>query len=224
MASFFHKVKIIQTNKGLKNEWEKKQITFFYEKLATLGWVPDQWHWIDEGRFFVCTIKDGKDSIINKNPETTRAEDKWQGYILDNYRFYQSQVQDSLCSEKDAAFMWLVQDKVVVVNEWRAHIALALISKYYVFCLPNMNESVKHKFWDCIQATRAWRWATLIMHVLCGVTTGYYDSFNWKQTLFGKRIPKIYGKKTKIWHLFRGITLWTIWYERNDTIMTMAQV
>ena len=54
--------------------------------------------------------------------------------------------------------------KAVVINEWRARIAPVSISKRCVFCLPNTSESVKHKFWDCIQARRAWRWATYIMH------------------------------------------------------------
>ena len=45
------------------------------------------------------------------------------------------------------------------------------------------------------------------MHKLCGVRTGNYDCFNWKQVVFGERIPKRYGKMVKIWHLLRGITL-----------------
>ena len=53
-----------------------------------------------------------------------------------------------------------------------------------VFCLPNTSELVKHKIWDCIQANRAWRWATFIMHKCCGIRTSNYDSFNWKQAFF----------------------------------------
>ena len=61
---------------------------------------------------------------------------------------------------------------------WRASIAPASISKQCPFCMPNTSESVKHKFWDCIQTRRAWRWAIFIIHELCGVNTGNYDSFN----------------------------------------------
>ena len=50
--------------------------------------------------------------------------------------------------------------------------ALASISKQCIVCLPNTSESVKHKFWYCIQARRAWRWATYIMQELCGVRSG----------------------------------------------------
>lgn len=82
----------------------------------------------------------------------------------------------------------------MVVNEWRAHSAPTSISKQYIFCLPNMSELVKHKLWDCTQAMRVGRWATYIMHELCGVEIGNYDSFNWKQATFGETIPNKYGK------------------------------
>ena len=61
------------------------------------------------------------------------------------------------------------------------------------------------------------------MHELCGVRTGNYDCFNGKQALFGERIPKKYSKKIPIWHLLRGITLWTIWIECNDKVFNQEQ-
>ena len=36
--------------------------------------------------------------------------------------------------------------KAVAVNEWRARIAPASISKQCIFCISNTSESVKHKF------------------------------------------------------------------------------
>jgi hypothetical protein len=63
------------------------------------------------------------------------------------------------------------------------------------FCLPNMSKSIKHKILDCIQAKRVWRWAMFIMHKLCGARTGNYDSFNWKQALFGEKNSKEFNKK-----------------------------
>ena len=38
LEGFFHKVKIIHTNRGPKKEGIKEEIIFFYGKLATLGW------------------------------------------------------------------------------------------------------------------------------------------------------------------------------------------
>ena len=222
-TGFYHKVKIIHTNRGPTVDGEREEVVFFYGKLATLGWDPDRWRWIDGGKFLNYTTKDGREAITNRNPGTSRAGDKWQGYLPGNYKFFWSQVWDPLRSGKEAAFIWSIWHKAVAVNEWRARIAPASISKQCIFCLPNTSESVKHKFWDCIQARRAWRWATFIMHELCGVRYGHLDSFNWKQAIFGERIPYKFRKLVKIWHLLRGITLWTIWLERNDKVFNQEQ-
>ena len=62
-----------------------------------------------------------------------------------------------------------------------------------------------------------------IINELCGVRTSNDDNFNWKQALFGERIPKKYDKLVKVWHLLRGITMWTIWIERNDKVFNHTQ-
>ena len=61
------------------------------------------------------------------------------------------------------------------------------------------------------------------MHELCEARTGNYDCFNWKQGLFGERLPKKYSPKIKIWHLLRGITLQAIWIEQNDKVFNHKQ-
>ena len=99
-------------------------------------------------------------------------------------------------------------------NECRAWIASTYISKQCVFCLSNTSESVKYKFWDCIQARCVWQWATFIMHELCKVG---------KQVLFGERIPIKFARNIKIWHSLWGITLWTIWIEWNDRMFYHEQ-
>ena len=197
--------------------------SYLYEKKTTLGWNPDQRRWVDGYRFLNYTTKLGIEVVNNRNPGTTRAGEKWQGYLPGNYRLYRSHVWDPLRSSKEAAFMWFIWHKVVAINEWRAQIAPAFISKQCLICLPNTSESIKHKFWDSIQARRAWRWATFIVHELCGIRTRNYDSFNWKQTLFEEKIPKKFTKKIKVWHLLRGMTLWTIWIECNDKVFNHEQ-
>ena len=61
------------------------------------------------------------------------------------------------------------------------------------------------------------------MHELCGVRTGNYDIFQWKQAMFGERLRKKFCKQIEIWHLLRDITLWTIWIERNDKVPNHEQ-
>ena len=103
-----------------------------------------------EGCFLNYTTKDGRDSIKNRNLDTTRAAKIWQGYLLGNYKLFWSHVWYSLQSGKETTFIWSVWYKVVAVNEWKARIAPTFISKQCVFYLPNTSESVKHKIWDCI--------------------------------------------------------------------------
>ena len=153
--------------------------------MATLRWDPDRWRWLEGCCFLDYTMKSGRDYITKRTKGSNNATDKWQGYLPRDYKFYWSQVWDPLWARKEAAFMWSIWHKALAVNEWRACIAPASISKQCIFCLPNTSESVKHKIWDCIQALRAWRWATFIMHKLCGVGVGNYDSFHWKEALFG---------------------------------------
>ena len=197
MVGFFHKVKIIHTTRCPKKDGLREEIRFFYGKMATLGWDPDRWRWADGDQFLNYTTKLGREVLSSRDPGIPRVAEKWQGYLPANYRYYWSQVWDPLRAGKEAAFLWSIWHKAVAVNEWRAKIAPAFISKQCPFCLPNTSESVKHKFWDCIQARRAWRWASFIMRELCGVRTGNYDSFNWKQALFGERIQRKFVKKNQ---------------------------
>jgi hypothetical protein len=97
--------------------------------MASLSWDPNMWRWIDGGQFLNYTTKDGRETIINRNPCTTCAADKWQGYLMGNYNFYWSHVWDPLRLEKEAAFIWSRWHKYVDNNKWRARIAPAFNSR-----------------------------------------------------------------------------------------------
>lgn len=99
-------------------------------------------------------------SVITRNSGAIRETNKWQMCIMRYYKFYESQVWDLACFGKEAT----IRHKVITVNEWRACIAPACISKQCgFFCLPTISESIKHNFWDCIQARCAWWWPTFNM-------------------------------------------------------------
>ena len=61
------------------------------------------------------------------------------------------------------------------------------------------------------------------MHELCGVRIDNYDSFHWKQAMFGERVHNKLCNQIKIWHLLRGITLCTILIEHNDKVFNHKQ-
>ena len=143
IQGYFHKVKTVHTQRGPVVDGEKVEFIFFYGKEATLGWDPDRWRWGDGSRFLEYTTKEGREYISSKLRSTTRAAEKWQGYLPGNYCFYWSQVWDPLRTGKEAVFLWSIWHKAVAVNEWRARIAPASISKQCIFCLPNTTESVQ---------------------------------------------------------------------------------
>ncbi len=81
LDSFFHEVKVILTNRGLngekENEEKEKKNLFFYGKVTTFGRDPDRWRWTNGGRFLDYTTKEGRESIVDRNPRVTRASEIW---------------------------------------------------------------------------------------------------------------------------------------------------
>jgi hypothetical protein len=73
------------TTRGQK----KEEFAFFYSKIAMLKWDLDCWRWVGVSTFLTI-LKMGRDKIIHIFFDTSRAEDKWQGYLPLNCRFYWS--------------------------------------------------------------------------------------------------------------------------------------
>lgn len=162
MDGLFYEVRVIHTTRGQKQKGVKEEITFLYGKMATLRWDPDRWRWVEGSNFLDYTTKASREFISKRTEGVNNVTDKWQGRIPRNYKFYWSQIWDPLRAGKEAAFMWSIWHKAVAVNEWRARIVPFSISKQCIFCLPYTCESVKHRFWECIQARRAWRRAIFV--------------------------------------------------------------
>ena len=53
-----------------------KRLFFFYGKVVSLLWDPDQWRWGDGGRFLDYTTKNGREILTSGNQGSTRAADK----------------------------------------------------------------------------------------------------------------------------------------------------
>lgn len=128
MVGFPHEVKIVHTTRVK----EKQEIIFFYGKMATLGWDPDWWQWVEGYQFFNYTTKFGRMWVITRNLGINRGADKWQGNPQGTYMFYWSWVWDPTCSGNNVALILSIWHKAITVNEWRACIALASISKQHV--------------------------------------------------------------------------------------------
>ena len=59
----------------------------------------------------------GRDLVISMLPNMTKVTDKWQGYLLENYKLYWSHIWDHAHSSKEAAFVCSIWHKAVTINE-----------------------------------------------------------------------------------------------------------
>lgn len=82
---FFHHVKIMHTTRGPMREGKKEDVTFFYGNEANLFWNSNHWQWREGLGFLNYTTKFGRDTIINKILGSTKAAEKWQDLLPNNY-------------------------------------------------------------------------------------------------------------------------------------------
>ena len=182
--------------------------------MATLGWDLDRWRWIDGGRFLNYTTKDGRDSIINRTPGSIRTADKWQGYLLVTINFNGHKfgtplepVKKSLSFGRYGTKQWRLMNDGLKLHQ------PPFLSNVFFTCLIRMNRSsinfgIASKLGDLEMDHFHYTWALWSPHRQLRL-------LQLKISFFSERTPQKYSKKP-IWHLLRGITLWTIWIERND--------
>lgn len=133
------------------------------------------------------------------------------------HKFKWGTVWDKMRSKKEGDFIWSLWQKVVAINSWRVRF-IAEIDDKCLMCALNIPETIAHRFWDCKCARRAWDYAIGIINSMKAHPNqnGPWKAFHWHHGIFGKKVPPSFSKYSEIWLLLRGITLWTIWIERND--------
>ena len=77
-------------------------------------------------------------------------------------------------------------------------ITMASISKYFIFCLPHISE-LSMSFGTTSKLEELDGGESSSCMSFMGLEWVTYDSFHWKQTLFGKSILENFVKKIKIW-------------------------
>lgn len=91
---------------------------FFYGKMVTLGWDLDRWWWVEGYNFLNYNSKFNRNFVINMIRGMTRATNKWQGYLLSNYRFDWSYTGSHLLKQRGCLHVAHLH-KMVADNEWR---------------------------------------------------------------------------------------------------------
>jgi hypothetical protein len=88
------------------------------------------------------------------------------------------------------------------------------------FCLPRIEESILHRFWDYPSARRVWNWATSLMNKLRTRRShvGPWPAFEMKDVIFTDTLPMQFKKFKLIWPLLKGACVWAMWTQRNEKI------
>ena len=144
--------------------------------------------------------------------------------LFGNYKFYQFQVWDTTHTNKEATFKWFIWHKAKTVNECKAYIAPASISKQCVFLAfrtrvmglkTSSRIACKHGELDS--------GATFIMQELCRLWTGNYDSLHWNKPSLGRDFLRSSLRKWRygtssvalFFELF-GLSVMTVCLAKND--------
>lgn len=72
---------------------------------------------------------------------------------------------------------WSIWHQAVAVNDWCAKIS-ANISGQCIYCLTYTRETIKHRFWGCVQAQQVWKWTIQIIFVLSNGTHHPFQEFD----------------------------------------------
>ena len=85
-------------------------------------------------------------------------------------------------------------------------------------CNEANTESITHRFWDCTQAQQAWTYVEKVISHIRDPAIPPPIPPNCNQVVFGSRRNLGDNALVCLWTLLQGITLWTLWISRNDTV------
>lgn len=122
-------------------------------------------------------------------------------------------------TRKEAGLLWLIWQRAVAVNHWRGRIDGSVDIRCPV-CPRQSEESVLHRFWECLSAQRAWQWAIHIMNALLigRDAQGPWQLLTWRQGIFLGQIPWKFNALKRLWLEVHTVVLWAFWIQRNDMV------
>jgi hypothetical protein len=212
---------------SIKRGPQKKVVHLYYGRLDLLKWDPDRFLWAQGTKhtpFLDFTAALGRSLMRQRHVIPNLVEKKWQGVLPLNFRLKWKTVWVVRRTPKEAGLLWLTWHRSVAVNMWRGRINQQIDTSCPV-CPRRSEESVLHRFWECLSAQRAWQWGIHIMNVL--ITSrdakGPWRPLTWKQGIFSDRIPRKFDKVCSAWMVIRTVVLWTLWTERNDVVFNNSR-
>lgn len=208
----FHRVRVSQVKRGPR----KVVILLYYGLIDKLEWDPHKLQWATEAQpvqLMEYSSKLGRDLLKQKHVVHNPVTRKWGGVLPDDFQLKWKTVWLKDRTRKEAGLLWLIWHRAVAVNHWRERIDGNVDIRCLV-CPRRSEESVLHRFWECLSVQRAWQWAIHVMNALVEGrdAQGPWQMLTWRQGIFSNRIPRKFN------HVKRTVVLWTLWIERNDMI------
>lgn len=211
------KVRVVPLTKGEKES--KRTTLLFYGPLHRLTMDPKWFRWSDGSHLQDYTAKKGRSFLRSRTPGRDLAEQKWSGYLPPRYVFRWDALWNKTRAQKESTLIWQIWHQGVAINKWRKLIC-SEFDGHCNFCVPQVEESTLHRFWECPQARRLWEWAWSILNKMRTRRghTGPWEAFHWKQVILEEELPQKLKRFKSIWSLLKGTCMWTIWIHRNALV------
>lgn len=214
----FHRVRVIPIQRGPK----KTEVLLFYGRVDQISWDPLKFEWDDGAMnvpFMNYSTKLGRKMLMGNHQVPNPVVRKWGGTLPDDFRLRWKTVWHKDRTWKEARLIWLIWHYVVAVNHWRGRIDGTMDIRCPV-CPRRSEESMLHRFWECLSAQRVWQWAIHIMNALLigRDAQGPWRLLTWRQGIFSGGIPRKFNALKWLWLEVRTVVLWVLWIQRNDMV------
>lgn len=211
------RVRVIPLTQGKKEN--QKTPLLFYGPLRCLIMDPKWFQWKDGSPLQDYSAKKGRTFLRDRAPEWDLATQKWPGQLPPRYNFRWEKLWIKTRAQKESTLIWLIWHKGVAINKWRKMINVELDGNC-CFCVPLVEESILHRFWECPHSRRVWEWAWSVLHKMRTRRShpGPWEAFHWKQVILEEALPRKVKRFQSIWILLKGACMWTIWIQRNAMV------
>lgn len=181
-----HRVKVSQ----VLREPKKVPVRLYYRRVDRIVWDPHKFQWPlgDKNiQLMEYSVKMGCELLKRKHQIHNPVTRKWNGVLPDDYQLKWKTVWLKDRTRKETCLLWLIWHRVVAVNYWRGQID-GTVGIRCLVCPRRSEESVLHRFWECLSAQRVWQWAIRIMNALLEGhnAQGPWRLLSWRQGIFSK--------------------------------------
>lgn len=157
----------------------------------------------------------GRAILRRTHPPPEVAATKWDSILPPDFDFQWGSIWDNRRIRKESDLLWRICHKALAVNHWRGKISPTIDTSCPI-CKCNAAETIAHRFWDCPDTQRVWRYSCEFLSRIENDTSTDII-IDTSHAMFGAETGLAWAT-AQFWHKLRSNTLWQIWIERNRVI------